>query len=467
LEACSPVSSTSAAGMGLNGLQMFRWLVGPIAFVVTHWCLLAMPTRMTALYPTLWATGGKGIMEVLPPHPKTRSEAFELGWQASLFEEARCGNTTNIEEQPQRCKELLRRAAEAVGSAIPLLPSQLRGSRAFLVELEAERSIVDRVSGFLNFVNIIWMVSIIGILVTVGPFIAYFIGPMLIKLASALVETVIVPAAKFLHKVGFFEFAAWALALGFSIQGSRYPAGQADAARMVALTGGLAFMPCWVYSTCLNTPGGGGHQNEFFCISCFLLSAVLVPLAIIHGSSLIGFIAILAIYGGLGFVAFAACGGFFIGFNSSNSLHRCLFASVVLVVIFVSLRIVGVDVRFLQPFSTGAMVLGNVMYFLALLINSHGWGSNSQTYVMRNALMLGSLIVATFLGSVFVMPAMTNTATTFLVLWLMEKETEVQWKGFGIVIVFANFVALYFIAHYLHTHPETVTGMFDPSGIFT
>ena len=62
-------------------------------------------------------------------------------------------------------------------------------------------------------------------------------------------------------------------------------------------------------------------------------------------------------------------------------------------------------------------------------------------------------------------PFMANTATTSLVLWIIERETEVKWGGFGIEIMFLNFIFLYFVAHYLHTHPEHIVSLFDPAGL--
>jgi len=81
--------------------------------------------------------------------------------------------------------------------------------------------------------------------------------------------------------------------------------------------------------------------------------------------------------------------------------------------------------------------------------------------------MIGSLVVALLVGSVYVMPSMTNTATTYMVLYLMEKELEIRWgPGFGVVVLFANFVGLYFIAHYLHTHPRHIVSLFDAEGLY-
>jgi len=443
-------------------MNFFKWLACPIMFVVAHWALLHR--GIVSVYPALWTTAGKGVAEVLPPHPKTRTQAFDLGVHVSYYSE-HC--VSEEEARSERCMLALRQSGETLGAPEPLSAKQLLGMRPFIVELDAQRSIADRVFGFFNFVNIVWLISIVGILATVGPFIAYLAGPFLMRLATQLFERVLRPTAMALHSWGVFEIAAYALAFGFSAQGCRYPDGQSQAAKMVALTGGLAFAPCWVYSTTLHTTSSGGKENEFFCLSCMLMTFTLVPLAILHDSRLIGFLAVLSTYGALGFVflAFGSC--FVIGFSSRNATHRCIVASVALVLGFTCLRLAGVDPACLRPFATGAMCLGNVMYFLAMLILSAGWRSGEGfSYTARQALMTASLTAALLVGNVFAIPSMSNTASTFLVLWLMEKELEVQWGGAGIVVVFLNFVFLYYIAHYLNTHPEHIMSMFDPSGLY-
>ena len=108
-----------------------------------------------------------------------------------------------------------------------------------------------------------------------------------------------------------------------------------------------------------------------------------------------------------------------------------------------------------------ARVLGNIGYFLALLILSSKWRSDGN-YVIMNTVMLVSLIAAAFVGSVVALPSYTNTASTFFVLWVMEKEMEIKWGSGWIAVLFVNFVALYFLAHHLHIHPEIITSLFDP-----
>ena len=61
---------------------------------------------------------------------------------------------------------------------------------------------------------------------------------------------------------------------------------------------------------------------------------------------------------------------------------------------------------------------------------------------------------------------MHNTAATFFVLWLMEKQIEIDWGAAWLVVVFANCVALFFLAHYLHTHPALIPSLVDPMGVY-
>lgn len=172
----------------------------------------------------------------------------------------------------------------------------------------------------------------------------------------------------------------------------------------------------------------------------------------------------------MGFL-FAACPfGFVIGFESRQATLQCLAASAILVLTFSGLRLAGASPALLRPFATGAMVLGNVMYFLALLILSHRSRLTSDhgggAYMLSNGLMLTSLLCALLVGFVFGVDAMRNTAATFFVLWLMEKQIEIDWGAAWLVVVFANCVALFFLAHYLHVHPEILPSLVDPASVY-
>merc|ERR1711941_5988 len=113
------------------------------------------------------------------------------------------------------------------------------------------------------------------------------------------------------------------------------------------------------------------------------------------------------------------------GFSGEGALIRCLVASVLLITIFAGSHVAGFDPAGLRPFSLGAICLGNIMYFVALLIQCSPWQAGSgATFWAWQCLMLLSLLVALVVGSVYSMPSMRNVASTFLVLWVMDKELE-------------------------------------------
>jgi len=102
-------------------------------------------------------------------------------------------------------------------------------------------------------------------------------------------------------------------------------------------------------------------------------------------------------------------------------------------------------ISFMKLFATGAMPLGNVMFFFGMLIESGSWHYNSRSiYIVRQAVMLGSLLVARLLGNVLAVASMANTASIFLVIWLMDKERQIPWGSMGIIVVFALYCCILF-----------------------
>jgi len=430
-----------------------RWLLPPVAFVCLEWSLLLKPATVLDSTPILWTTAAvNASLSLRMPH--TRVHAFELGWHAALY--AACVSSAPVEN----CSVHVDAASAVIGAARVTAKQLTWADMVAGLQLEdEERSVGQRILGFFSFVNIIWVVSIFGVLLTVGPFILYMVGEYIAQVLKALYTELLLP----MHKLGVFELCAYALAFLLSAQSCRYPMQHASAAALVGLTGAMGFLPCWAYSTALWAKESRGREAEFMALTGALLALSLAPLALTHASSLIGFFAVAAVYAACGFVMGPFLGGFYVGFRSFDAVMRCLLVSASLIVTFAALSIIDSVGPCVAPFALGARLLGNVGYFLALLLCSSEWRSPSHGlgYGASNCLMLLSLVSATFLGSVFALPSYTNTAAAFFVLWIMEKELEARWGDAGIAVLFANFVALYFIAHHLHTHPEVITSIFE------
>ena len=124
----------------------------------------------------------------------------------------------------------------------------------------------------------------------------------------------------------------------------------------------------------------------------------------------------------------------------------------------------------LRPFRTAASVMGSVVLFLALLIRASRFyignrrNNNSQMpYVWRNIMCLAGILVFMFLGLTSGLDGVSNTATVFLVLFLVDKYAEfhmdMEWSGWVLVLLMS--LIMWRSALWLHAHPGIIASMFE------
>jgi len=106
---------------------------------------------------------------------------------------------------------LLQSAASLLGRpSIDL--EELRGVGARLLEIENHVGLLPRVMGAFSLINLVWLLSILGIAVSIGPSIVHALRPLreqLLRTARWLFNHVIEPVAVRCHCWGVFEAAAW------------------------------------------------------------------------------------------------------------------------------------------------------------------------------------------------------------------------------------------------------------------
>lgn len=85
-----------------------------------------------------------------------------------------------------------------------------------------DQSITQKVWGLLSFVNIIWFFSILGISLSIMPFIIVIFGPIvkrvlellsvgLIKILKFLLQKIVLPMLNFFNDWGIFELIGYLL----------------------------------------------------------------------------------------------------------------------------------------------------------------------------------------------------------------------------------------------------------------
>jgi hypothetical protein len=238
--------------------------------------LMLHPVATLELTPPLFGWGGANatLRELLPPHPTSMSEAFNLGvlfqQHATAVLAAATGTTTTMlngsipttssSSSSSNISQILEAAAVSAGrsNGPPLTASELSDVLAQILEIETNVGIVGKVTGFFTFVNIIWFLAIIGITVSIGPSLYHVLKPfreLLKRMATWLLEEVIQPIARRLHTWGVFESVAFVLCFLQVADGVRMsppPGGTNDrtAGEFVALTGAALVLPTFAY-TCM------------------------------------------------------------------------------------------------------------------------------------------------------------------------------------------------------------------------
>jgi hypothetical protein len=167
--------------------------------------------------------------------------------------------------------------------------------------------------------------------------------------------------------------------------------------------------------------------------------------------------------------------GWALGWQDKRSMLHTAAASGCLLASSMALRAAGASPAWLQPFGPGLAVLGSVCFYLAGLIMSNRWyswcaddggGTGSpgaqqrrRAYLVANGLYLLLLLGGAGAGMVLQMGGLSNTAATFLALWLGEKVAELAWGGYQWVVLFGASLALWRASLFLAERPEWLAGM--------
>jgi len=471
----APQDDAGADDRALKGLYAnMRFALWPASGLCFVWTLYMSPSSLPEGLPVLWKppSNESSADKIVPIHPKNLRQSFQFGRLSAQCFIGVC--------PPSALKE-----AANISGRDNVTSKQLLAIEALVEELDSKSSLIDTLSGVMSFINVVWFFSIVGIVATVIPVMHKLFGDIISKVALALgrmlyscFRPILMWLAndlpKFCHEYGVFEAALYLTCLSLINTAAAYPVHQVSAARMVALTGALGFLPALFYSAKLHEPPviylGNSRSPKYkvdaASICCAFAALELIPLTLVFDSNLMGFFAVSFFYQMIGFGVSCFGFGFSIGFDSLKSLERCCITSKIMLITYAIFLVNGLAKKHIvRPFALGIMVWGSVVYFLALLIISGRWhcGGFGKKYNMINLLMVSSIALYSFLGFVWHAPALSNTAITFLVLWLMEKQFEVL--KIGVISLFLGCLMLAWSSHQLSTRPDFLLKIIEPQGV--
>lgn len=418
-----------------------------------------------AIFPAVRSDYGKSAAEsVIPLYPRNLTEAYlygELGAELKACRGAKPaaaavnGTAAAAPAGSAECSAgVLARAA--VIAMHNVSAEQLLALESICRDMDGGKGLISKFFGALTIVNLIWFVAILGITATVIPFLAVVLGPLVVAAAAFVAKIfvdLVVPVIRFLwlriirHVAAlfFYFFALWA-----AVEATRYPRNDMLVmAPVMIATLSLGMALCgWMYVTVFQAPKSGGNEELWLSMTGTIFAALAGLFAVAFQSKLLGYITYVALLVGLGFSMFSGGLWVCIGFDNRDAAWRCISATLTLNVLFAAARAADLDThQYLAPFASAVSIFGTAVYFLGLLIWSFVFDAHAL-YVIN---IIGHVIVGFSSGNV----GMANTALVYAALFALTFFFVLTaQKGNAIIGIFLGFVALYFIASALSTHPE-------------
>jgi hypothetical protein len=279
---------------------------------------------------------------------------------------------------------------------------------------------LEKIKGFLTFANFVWITGVVFFMVAFMWLFGHYFLELIISVPGILWEIVL--------------YGSCVLLL---FSGTKLP----EAYYMIpVISGALGLIGCLSLTCKL-------HCEDFENYEWFLLATAIIwgSIAIQFSSHFLGFLAVTALLGSLGFMAGHIPGIVLIGFRDEAVMPRATFAAWLILALHTSLFVTGTNAPTLEVFRDGMNFMGAFVYFMGLLIMSSRWycvsyrGSQYEDviatgwplYWLIQSLALGSAFIAIFFGHTFGMSALLGISGTFLYLYVIEKYYDLPWKGIG------------------------------------
>lgn len=363
--------------------------------------------------------------------PQSPPELVEYRTRIRALAETAEAGIISREQAAEGAKRYLREASTRAGRPVTAgelerLPDAGRIGQPELTRLQ-------RFAGLVTFVNVLW---VLGIGIGVVCF-SYLFGSYAAELMRLLRD---VPPV-------VYEVAFYGASLGF-VAGGLVAGG--PAAPFLGLTG------CLLYAAAVSFTLTTRKLLCGYVKFSLALLAVWAPAAVLYSSSMIGFIAVAALFSALGFYAGMGRLCYFIGFEDDDAVGRATTAAFVVLGVFVALRLGAFSLPGLSVFESGALFLGSFVGYLGLLIASSRWFRSPRSYAYMQVVTIAAGLLALFAGSVFSIPQLERIGGTFFVLYLLEKPAEIPFesKRARAALGLAVSALIYGCCLYFKTHPD-------------
>jgi len=296
---------------------------------------------------------------------------------------------------------------------------------------------LQRFAGLITFTNILWTIAIVlGVVCFCILFwrLAEFLLAVILAVPAQVYEVLLGLAG-----LGLIGYAYWL------VPGVK---------EYVAFTGCLMFGGALAIAIAVHKL----DQKHVVPMLFATLAVVASGSAILHTSSLSGFLAVAALMSALGFSVIATPLCYAIGFRDDEALGRATSVALLMVAAFVGMKMTAMVIHWLAPFQIGALYLGSFIGYLGLLIASSFWYNKHQNYILMQVVTVLAGLAALAIGSLWNIPELRSIGGTFFIIYLVEKFMEIPSRsltGWAFKGLCASGM-IYGICLLIKTYPETL-----------
>ncbi|MGD1701092.1 hypothetical protein [Dapis sp. BLCC M229] len=346
--------------------------------------------------------------------PEKVQELISIRYSITTIEELENRGLLSETQAITETKSYLKKSQLIVGEKLSLEQIIQLTNNYEIVTPGSQTNIIQKIAGFVTFTNIILTSAAI----------------LLVLAVASLASLYLIPILMLIPDWGY-EIIIYLVCFG-AIVGGNFVTGIGE---FIAFPGCLGLIGAISFSHYLHRKFFQklvDEKNSYpYYLDSFILFIIWAIAAIIYQSSLLGFIAIIALETCLGFSVVITPLCYMIGFTERDVISRAMSASLILLTLYVSAEIANFELPYIGIFSTGVLFVGTFVYFVGTLIVSSKWYDygkfNINRYLWLQFLTIGSGVTALYIGSVWQVLLLQRIGGTFFFLYLIEKYFELPW----------------------------------------
>ena len=324
-------------------------------------------------------------------------------------------------------------------------------------QFEHEEGKVSYLSRIFSLVNALWLMGIVGILISIGPLITSILSGLTTLLLYLWYTVFCHLWRPLIYCYGFLWFIH-STNTNISI----------DIRIYMNLFFILAIWGCYVI-TLYQLAYVYNIESSNPMLTLVYGCVLFFPLAHSMNSSLLGFLTVFTFFETLGFGMSSTGWGYRIGFGSENSLKRNVTVAVLLFLFHISIR-TGIAFHywsgdivlpFLAPYLSGIQVLGSTVMYLGLLILSSPWYDRNW----YNSLIINFLCLVLGLIIGHLLPGMGATINTVYVFLYLLGLDLLSYTGYSVgksfwLSIFLLSLGTFYGALQIHSYPELLINLY-------